>query len=120
MSTDPLTWLDQHFHPELPLFFLIAPAPTEIYTLSLHDALPICDSARPGRARCHRPGPDRLRQDGAGLGQDRKSTRLNSSHEWISYAVFCLKKKTNKRKRTTPAVTIHVTSRALVARPRLE
>src|SRR5207247_11261786 len=70
-------------------------SPTYIYTLSLHDALPI---SRPGpaapRARAVRRvavgrGERRFRADG----QDRKSTRLNSSHEWISYAVFCLKKK---------------------------
>src|SRR5438105_5468455 len=40
------------------------------------------------------PGPDGV------LGTDRKSTRLNSSHEWISYAVFCLKKKKTKKNRT--------------------
>src|SRR5258708_16562465 len=70
-------------------FFFNDTATTEIYTLSLHDALPIC----PVRgARCpvqrHRGalprGPSR---------RDRKSTRLNSSHQIISYAVFCLKKK---------------------------
>src|SRR6266536_5523986 len=62
-------------------------ATTEIYTLSLHDALPIYGAI--GRA-CGRvadpPGDHR----GA---VDRKSTRLNSSHEWRSYAVFCLKTK---------------------------
>src|SRR6266849_3804609 len=41
------------------------------------------------------PHPPQLGTDGEGLGADRKSTRLNSSHEWISYAVFCLKKKRN-------------------------
>src|SRR5947208_15674078 len=74
-------------------FFLNYTAPTEIYTLSLHDALPIYSvtssvSVRSGRPRIfvrtaiRTPGPDR------------KSTRLNSSHQIISYAVFCLKKKT--------------------------
>src|SRR5258707_5265951 len=66
-------------------FFFNDTATTEIYTLSLHDALPIC-YAWP--ARCCRPTwrwrPAR---------SDRKSTRLNSSHANISYAVFCLKKK---------------------------
>src|SRR2546430_15800266 len=76
-------------------FFFNDTATTEIYTLSLHDALPISlrpagavrqprsESAAGGarRARCAR---DR---------EDRKSTRLNSSHSQISYAVFCLKKK---------------------------
>src|SRR2546428_7994681 len=89
------------------LFFFNDTATTEIYTLSLHDALPISRS-RPRRA--HRqvlPVADvRLpRRDYAGRGSrtsatgstDRKSTRLNSSHDQISYAVFCLKK---KKKRT--------------------
>src|SRR5208337_5583227 len=71
-------------------FFFNDTATTEIYTLSLHDALPI-DAARSSTSSssrtnsllpCPRPG-------------DRKSTRLNSSHRCISYAVFCLKKKKN-------------------------
>src|SRR3712207_7828391 len=89
-------------------FFLNDTAPTEIYTLSLHDALPIF--GRGGRARGRRPralpgGPpladhDRPRGDVAeALVLDRKSTRLNSSHANISYAVFCLKKKKLKKKR---------------------
>src|SRR2546426_12282827 len=79
-------------------FFFNDTATTEIYTLSLHDALPIC---RPGRRhppvgrRCTRPPPRRARR-GGGRVQDRKSTRLNSSHLVISYAVFCLKKKKKK------------------------
>src|SRR3712207_7565526 len=96
-------------------FFFNDTATTEIYTLSLHDALPICRAARRrtagdreglrtaarGRGRrlvAHRHraprgrvrGPARLPRRGA---EDRKSTRLNSSHANISYAVFCLKKK---------------------------
>src|SRR5438105_15498846 len=71
-------------------FFFNDTATTEIYTLSLHDALPISDTDRPAPNRVAVTTacgwPDRSRQD-------RKSTRLNSSHEWISYAVFCLKKK---------------------------
>src|SRR5438132_11422147 len=71
-------------------FFFTATATTEIYTLSLHDALPICGEilleGRPVRIRRPR---DAIR---LGMG-DRKSTRLNSSHTVISYAVFCLKKK---------------------------
>src|SRR3990170_6528957 len=66
-------------------FFFNDTATTEIYTLSLHDALPIC---RPSR-RCWR-GERRLRRTWRPT--DRKSTRLNSSHQIISYAVFCLKK----------------------------
>src|SRR3712207_6847858 len=73
-------------------------ATTEIYTLSLHDALPIssaCPAApRPGRGLDHaRGGPDALGDHRGGGRTDRKSTRLNSSHANISYAVFCLKKK---------------------------
>src|SRR3712207_7102398 len=88
-------------------FFFNDTATTEIYTLSLHDALPIsADRLRPvpPRRAPVRPGPgaerDRLvpraaRRLPAGdhLLPDRKSTRLNSSHANISYAVFCLKKK---------------------------
>src|SRR5690349_24952047 len=77
-------------------------APTELYTLSLHDALPICvlvvapPQTRIGRAEV--PGSHvRSIHPQAGASElseaDRKSTRLNSSHVEISYAVFCLKKK---------------------------
>src|SRR2546422_1987862 len=90
-----------------PLFFFFNDtATTEIYTLSLHDALPISHRARRGRVPerprqgSGRRGRNPLRRGGlrAGRaerrpGQDRKSTRLNSSHGYISYAVFCLKKK---------------------------
>src|SRR6476620_11739895 len=71
-------------------FFFNDTATTEIYTLSLHDALPICGGSRsstPRRRwgrRAHAPRASAT---------DRKSTRLNSSHANISYAVFCLKKK---------------------------
>src|SRR5689334_24138917 len=99
-------------------FFSTAPATTEIYTLSLHDALPICGSITSGistigSSALYAPIYNRLANyggsqpmggnefpadyyppssGGQGLG-DRKSTRLNSSHSSISYAVFCLKKK---------------------------
>src|SRR5438105_11163961 len=67
-------------------------ATTEIYTLSLHDALPISPEGQAaGHQHHHGDGPED--RQGAEGDQDRKSTRLNSSHEWISYAVFCLKKK---------------------------
>src|SRR5256885_12067040 len=76
-------------------FFFNDTATTEIYTLSLHDALPICmglrgNASSPIEARD--VGVPRARMLGA---EDRKSTRLNSSHLVISYAVFCLKKKTS-------------------------
>src|SRR5438477_9439357 len=70
------------------LFFFNATATTEIYTLSLHDALPIF---WPRSVR--RRERVRLRCASAARPEDRKSTRLNSSHMSISYAVFCLKKK---------------------------
>src|SRR5204862_6039228 len=79
-------------------FFLTDRAPTEIYTLSLHDALPICGGAARPR-RCEARAPHGARSPARGpmldLGNeaDRKSTRLNSSHVETSYAVFCLKKK---------------------------
>src|SRR5256885_13264904 len=82
-------------------FFFNDTATTEIYTLSLHDALPISVAHRV-RAEVHRRelhGGDgagvalaRAREHVRAVG-DRKSTRLNSSHLVISYAVFCLKKK---------------------------
>src|SRR5262245_63685360 len=65
-------------------------APTVVYTLSLHDALPISTVRRASTSR----GPTTRRAAGCSPCRDRKSTRLNSSHLGISYAVFCLKKKT--------------------------
>src|SRR5580698_11228618 len=81
----------------LHVFFFNDTATTEIYTLSLHDALPISNVLGVIALRL----PEILRQqiNGAEQGKthkhigDRKSTRLNSSHMSISYAVFCLKKK---------------------------
>src|SRR5437899_10404070 len=70
-------------------FFFNATATTEIYTLSLHDALPISPVVIYRRLRLLRPGRSYPDPDS----RDRKSTRLNSSHLGISYAVFCLKKK---------------------------
>src|SRR5256886_4826942 len=73
-------------------FFFNDTATTEIYTLSLHDALPIYVAIRrvsPARTCGSMPGGAYLPPKNV----DRKSTRLNSSHSQISYAVFCLKKK---------------------------
>src|SRR6266511_3303565 len=72
-------------------FFFNDTATTKIYTLSLHDALPI-SSVRHVIHAFHQEGLDCLREKSS----DRKSTRLNSSHVKISYAVFCLKKKKKK------------------------
>src|SRR5215475_15573704 len=78
-------------------FFFNDTATTEIYTLSLHDALPICRAdIRRGRPWCRRRSTAASRS----CSSDRKSTRLNSSHVKISYAVFCLKKKKKKIKKT--------------------
>src|SRR6516162_6842907 len=72
-------------------FFFNDTATTEIYTLSLHDALPICSRARRSDAGTGlAPQPDRVT---AHVRTDRNSTRLNSSHLVNSYAVFCWKKK---------------------------
>src|SRR5258708_11837956 len=90
----------------MPLFFFFNDtATTEIYTLSLHDALPISGEgghaavfclAHHGR-HCGANGElDQFRVRVARERKDRKSTRLNSSHQIISYAVFCLKKKKNQ------------------------
>src|SRR3712207_8163539 len=91
------------------LFFFNDTATTEIYTLSLHDALPISPPrCGPGRQHLRAavlllPRPRQRLPGGGGRRRghddrrlrsgDRKSTRLNSSHANISYAVFCLKKK---------------------------
>src|SRR3712207_9477407 len=99
----------EYFHV---FFFFNDTATTEIYTLSLHDALPICEHALVHGVslrvpacgswppeRGHRPSVVRrspvhlTRWDQPAMARDRKSTRLNSSHANISYAVFCLKKK---------------------------
>src|SRR2546422_7588738 len=82
----------------LRIFFFNDTATTEIYTLSLHDALPIYRQSGISSL----PVESHLAQGHSGKGmcevfhegaRDRKSTRLNSSHGYISYAVFCLKKK---------------------------
>src|SRR5438552_12608043 len=100
-------------------FFFTAPAPTDFYTLSLHDALPIWRHHWRPRDLFERPAvmgrpaslsgvtgavSPRRRTDSGN--RDRKSTRLNSSHQIISYAVFCLKKKTQVHKRQHPYTNI--------------
>src|SRR2546429_679806 len=108
---------------DLSFFFFNDTATTEIYTLSLHDALPIStgDLAAiatkyspieleahmlyPGsrEATAHATAVVTL-PSGEQIKGDRKSTRLNSSHGYISYAVFCLKKKKQKRTTTYQAI----------------
>src|SRR5947208_12474121 len=101
-------------------FFFTDPATTKSYTLSLHDALPIWMGPPIGECRRvdgteKRPNRRAREEQRAGRNQqpdrvlhgihvideplrDRKSTRLNSSHQIISYAVFCLKKKKKNKK----------------------
>src|SRR5207245_11436075 len=76
------------------LFFFDDAATPDIYTLSLHDALPILriERRKPFFCALHKQVL-RVLDIFCGHKQDRKSTRLNSSHGSISYAVFCLKKK---------------------------
>src|SRR2546430_11577593 len=80
-------------------FFFNDTATTEIYTLSLHDALPISSVMPESILKRMRSQKRRVSNQSAserrGSARDRKSTRLNSSHSQISYAVFCLKKKKN-------------------------
>src|SRR5436190_17930614 len=82
-------------------YLSIRPAPTALHTLSLHDALPISCSCWRRSSRCRRRSSRESRRGRSPRSMvptppprlDRKSTRLNSSHTVISYAVFCLKKK---------------------------
>src|SRR5260370_7659092 len=111
--------------PLLSFFFFNDPATTEIYTLSLHDALPICSSGPnpysnfavvrlkeslwPGSyvglmGIDKRSGNQRRSQ--ATVTLDRKSTRLNSSHTLISYALFCFKK-TNISPNNIHTISLH-------------
>src|SRR6201999_4636498 len=87
----PVTTFTYIFY-HISFFFFNDTATTEIYTLSLHDALPIFDVVEQmvGMGMGHRWAPGCARGD-------RKSTRLNSSHVRISYAVFCLKKNKTHR-----------------------
>src|SRR5437588_6162809 len=101
-----LILLSYHFLFFLFLFFFNDTATTEIYTLSLHDALPIFAGARDQYRRFmgmrwsdqhRRPHYSvGVSSNSSGTNLDRKSTRLNSSYTVISYAVFCLKKKKKK------------------------
>src|SRR2546428_9982899 len=73
-------------------FFFNDTATTEIYTLSLHDALPI-SVARDAAGNSTTSAAVTVTVSNPNGSGDRKSTRLKSSHDQISYAVFCLKKK---------------------------
>src|SRR5699024_12679424 len=83
-----------HLLPPFTLAFSFpVPATTGIHTLSLHDALPISPGGPINQQNPGREHHEHRRRDDQGRLLDRKSTRLNSSHVSISYAVFCLKKK---------------------------
>src|SRR5689334_25360268 len=104
-----LSYIISHFIFFFFFFFFNDTATTEIYTLSLHDALPIYPdevSLSAAEARALQAEIANMRRQLAEesarahtLAVDRKSTRLNSSHSSISYAVFCLKKKKKKKKK---------------------
>src|SRR5687768_18175855 len=87
---------ERGFALESTYFFFNDLATSEIYTLSLHDALPICERFISGSAKSSVSMAElstTVIASAAACPPDRKSTRLNSSHGYISYAVFCLKKK---------------------------
>src|SRR5437867_5855740 len=105
------------------VFYFNHTAPTEIYTLSLHDALPISIVSSASNQRISagsrrttlvarragmRSGP--RPEAAAAADEDRKSTRLNSSHRTISYAVFCLKKKKKNENTNTESSITHSTN----------
>src|SRR2546430_13364019 len=102
-------------------FFFNDTATTEIYTLSLHDALPISAAfLYASRNACDCPNSTStdlslFRIGRSSASTDRKSTRLNSSHSQISYAVFCLKKKKKilHKRRQLPTM-IHSSARPLM------
>src|SRR5258708_18782365 len=96
-------------------FFFNDTATTEIYTLSLHDALPILSYSLP---RIYTVSPVPVPSiPWTEHSRDRKSTRLNSSHQIISYAVFCLKKKKKiKRSITSAARYDHITEKNTMKR----
>src|SRR3712207_8578954 len=100
--------MNSNFSYKISFFFFNNTATTEIYTLSLHDALPIFKELQQQWKEIKAVPADKANElwrnyqlyveqfyDLLKLNRDRKSTRLNSSHANISYAVFCLKKKNN-------------------------
>src|SRR3712207_7728761 len=110
---------------ELYIFFFNDTATTEIYTLSLHDALPISDYSVDHEEQLIetmlRRRPEGMIVTGgqhtmrtrtlllqANIPVDRKSTRLNSSHANISYAVFCLKKKKYQLTQSSSTSSLHL------------
>src|SRR5258708_12986841 len=107
--------------PRFLFFFFNDTATTEIYTLSLHDALPISNSAcsasrsrRSGAAPAWAISPlaSPLRRGRDAMGEiahaDRKSTRLNSSHQIISHSLFFFKKKKQNHNHTCPRTHTYI------------
>src|SRR5688572_30982124 len=101
-------YCSSHFFLYFFFFFFNDTATTEIYTLSLHDALPIL--ANRGSASVAGRLSGGTTPHASAL-PDRKSTRLNSSHSQISYAVFCLKKKKKKKNKNKKENKKNKTSR---------
>src|SRR5688572_30855132 len=100
----------------LNLSFYTHTAPTQIYTLSLHDALPIYqdDLGIAPVVRIEKPSALDRYAHRAKIILDRKSTRLNSSHSQISYAVFCLKKKTKHNRMDILVITMPYNTRMIL------
>src|SRR2546422_7810003 len=94
-------------------FFFNDTATTEIYTLSLHDALPILAKTGVNRSGLLNSGLSEGSSRASSVPgamvdpTDRKSTRLNSSHGYISYAVFCLKKKKKQQSQTFRTIRVN-------------
>src|SRR5207248_11281681 len=119
LSSIVLSWSSLHLLCFVFVFFFFTdPSTTEIYTLSLHDALPILGGVLhvyslmyPGWTATCNGSPlvidTQPQLKTMWIAVDRKSTRLNSSHRTISYAVFCLKKKNKKNKNHTNKL-IHI------------
>src|SRR5437773_8061705 len=99
-------------HMHTAFFFFNDTATTEIYTLSLHDALPIYRAGDAAEISCWRHRIGWISSHSLG---DRKSTRLNSSHITISYAVFCLKKKKNIRPKLENEITQYCGNRGYLS-----
>src|SRR2546430_5464086 len=101
-------------------FFFNDTATTEIYTLSLHDALPISIDCTQLVVEAWFYPSLGLARAGLLTDGDRKSTRLNSSHSQISYAVFCLKKKKKNDKQTTTLIITNVYRDAAMRQRRVD